>query len=730
MYPENAGVDLEAVENSYESKDATQSKSHANDILGDFNRELKNSLFEIADSGVDLGDAFFEFMAARLEVAGEIDTADRALFEKTVGNKNIRIDGSAGDPRESDGTLSLIICDFYQEDNIVRINAAHAKRLFSYLSNFLFFAQSDGDKLQDISAGAGLAETISLNWHAIKKVKLILLTNALYSSRTDGVPAGRIADIPATYNIWDLARFHRYEASGQAREALSINFEEDFGGALPALAASNTREELDSYLAVIPGPQLAKIYEKWGSRLLESNVRSFLQVRKKVNQGIRDTIKKEPSMFFSYNNGLSATASSVQTITNDSGLKIAVAENLQIVNGGQTTASLHAAMQSAPAELAHVYVQMKLTIVPTESSNEIIPKISEYANSQNKVNAADFFSNHPFHIRIEEYSRRVLAPSTELKKIESKWFYERAHGQFLVERNKSTGADRKKFDSIYPKSQFFAKTDLAKADFSFDGKPDIVSKGAQKNFSEFAKQLGEHWEKRESKFDELWYRRLIAKLIIFRHLEKIIPKQQWYPGGYRANIVTYAIAKLSADANKMSSVIDLDKVWKNQTVSAELESALLSAAEQAAANLIGFSSGIKNVTEWAKKQACWESLRCKEITYIQPLVDILISIEESKYYDRENQKDKAILSGIEAQAAVVSNGAEFWKDLRSWGNQKGELGLKDDGILRACSMIPARIPSEKQCISALQILEKATKLGYAPQNETMKIKITSWARSH
>lgn len=131
---------------------------------------------------------------------------------------------------------------------------------------------------------------------------------------------------------------------------------------------------------------------------------------------------------------------------------------------------------------------MKLTVVPSERSYEVVPKISEYANSQNKVSVADFFSNHPFHVRIEEYSRRVLASAAEGSSRETKWFYERARGQYLVERAKRSDADRRRFDTNFPKTQFFAKTDLAKVEFSFRCKPDTVSKGAQKNFAEFSKK--------------------------------------------------------------------------------------------------------------------------------------------------------------------------------------------------------------------------------------------------
>src|SRR5690606_21932268 len=227
-------------------------------------------------------------------------------------------------------------------------------------------------------------------------------------------------------------------------------------------------------------------------------------------------------------------------IGTEDGLAISSVTNLQIVNGAQTTGSIHAGMKSAKDQLQHVLVQMKLTVVHPDRSEDIAPKISEYANTQNKVNAADFFSIHPFHIRIEQFSRDVIFAAREGERHDSKWFYERSRGQFINARGRLTAAQQKKFDLEFPKWQLFSKTDLAKFVLTAAGQPHIVSRGAQKNFAEFAKDIGEAWSRNDTKYDELWYKRLISKAIVFRWLEAEVPKQPWYEGGYRANIVTYA----------------------------------------------------------------------------------------------------------------------------------------------------------------------------------------------
>lgn len=698
--------------------------------LSDFNLTICDDVQSATDGDVSLQEsAFFELMSERLEAVGEIETFERAALDIHAA-KTIRLDGSGGDPRDAEGVLSLICCDFHGRE-FKTINAQDAKRVFGSLKNFITSAWKKDfrDSLAKGSPIAGLANTIAESWKEVTKIKLIFVTNANYSARTDAVTAGEIGGVPTTYNVWDLSRFHRYETSLQAREVLNINFRDGFGGSIPALTASSSGEDLESYLAVIPGSQLAEVYDKWGARLLESNVRSFLQARGKVNQNIRDTIKATPEMFFSYNNGLSATADSVEVEKTDSGCHIVSIKNLQIVNGGQTTASIHAAKKISPEALQKVYVQMKLTVVPAERAEELVPKISEFANSQNKVNAADFFSNHPFHIRMEDYSRRMLTPVAGVAK-ETKWFYERARGQYLVERAKRTGAEKKRFDSEYPKLQFFAKTDLAKVEFSFRSLPYIVSKGAQKNFADFAKDIGSQWAKSEAAFDELWYQRLVSKLIVFRSLERAIPKQVWYPGAYRANIVTYAIAKLSSDAAEKGLSIDLDSIWRSQSVSSDLEYALFCSAKSAADIIMNPVHGLTNITEWAKKQACWESLRTTDVNYGASLTKCTVTLREFKAVEVEQKREAAAISGIEAQTRVFTLGGDYWARLRSWLCQEDLISPKEDGILKACTSIANRLPSEKQCIAAVNILEKYRSRGYRDETEPHRVKISSWAREH
>jgi hypothetical protein len=585
--------------------------------LQEFHQQLIAEIQGDADGlGLVTVEAFFEKVGEFLTEAGELYGADRAFYEGTISGKPARVDGYGGDPRESDATLSLILCDFEITKDVRTIRKNRLTVLVNSVHRFLFESLKPEfrDKLEETSSGFGLADLIATTWDEVEKIKLIIVSNADSRIRADAHTVTNFEGRPLTFSLWDLKRLKQYVEQGQERVNVVIDFENEFGGGIPLLAASDGTSSLESYLAVIPGRQLSDLYDKWGARLLEANVRSFLQARNKVNKGIRDTIRDHPHMFFSYNNGLCATAESIEVQKTDNGLQLVRAESLQIVNGGQTTASIHAARKTFQEQLQQVRVQMKLTIVPREQSEQIVPRISEYANSQNKVNLADFFSNHPFQIRVEELSRRILSRGADGYR-DTKWFYERARGQYADERGRRTPAERKAFDAEFPRAQLFTKTELAKFENTWACLPHIVSLGAQKNFSDFAARTGKSWSNAESDFNEAWFKRAIAKAIVFKTTEKLVSDANWYEGGYRANIVTYAIAKLVQDATKLKLNVDLDAVWLRQEVSQGLKRLLLTAAKGAQEVITHPPEGVRNFSEWAKKEMCWKWLAEKNLEY-------------------------------------------------------------------------------------------------------------------
>lgn len=683
--------------------------------LEEYHQNLMADIRREADaSGILMVEAFFDRMTERLTEAGELEVVDRAFYENADGGQRIRIDGYAGDPRDCGGILGLIVCDFADSEKVQTFSKAEVAPILNPLIRFLKKARSAEfrDSLNEVSPAFQVSDLVIATWSHVTKVKLILVSNRHYTSRDDAVKLAEVGDVPVTWSVWDLARFERFDRSGQAREDMVIDFAQDFGGALPSLKASQAGAALESYLMIVPGMQLAAIYDRWGARLLEANVRSFLQARAKTNKGIQKTIKDEPELFFPYNNGLSATADAVTCVQTVDGLAIAAISNLQIVNGAQTTGTIHSGLKSAKEQLPQVFVQMKLTVVPTERSESIVPKISEFANTQNKVNAADFFSNHPFHVRMEQFSRSVIFTAREGERHDSKWFYERSRGQFINARGRLTLAQQKKFDLEFPKTQLFSKTDLAKYEFSATGQPHVVSRGAQKNFAEFAKDIGEAWTKSDAKYDELWYRRLIAKALIFRRLETEVPKQTWYEGGYRANIVTYAMAKVFHDATNEKQVLDLDSVWRRQAVPDALSDALLVAAAKAHDVITHPPHGVRNMSEWAKQQACWNGLKSQKLDYDDDFDGCLVLVDDDRSIVKGERKKKTQDDGINAQSEVVVLGGKFWNRVLAWGREKKCLAPKDLQALEVCGSIPRRLPTDFQSKLALDVLERVRDQGF------------------
>ena len=678
----------------------------------EFAREfLQDVLAESDADGQFVEDVFFQKSCEQLMEAGELDAADRVPYRSPA--KGIRVDGYGGDPAEAAGMLNLIVLDFHLAPEIGRLTGTEMDTAFRRLSNYLRQALDERwrDALEETSPAFGLADLIAQRWRSITRIRLLLVSNRELSKRVDGRPAADIEGRQVTYSVWDIRRLHGQATVGYGREDIQIDLVEDFGGALPILPAQQTEADHESYLAVIPGHVLASIYDRWGARLLEQNVRVFLQARGKVNRGIRITLENEPSMFFAYNNGITATAEQVEIANEGGQLLLRGLRNFQIVNGGQTTASIHVA-KLRKVDLTRTYVQMKLSVVTPERATELVPRISEYANSQNRVSAADFFANHPFHVRIEGFSRRIHAPSPDGTFRQSKWFYERARGQYADARANLTQAQRRKFDLENPRSQLFTKTDLAKFLNVWEGRPHEVSTGAQKNFAAFARRIGEAWRKSPDDFNEAWYRVAVSKAIVFKSAERIVSAQTWYQGGYRANVVAYTIAKIAHDVADQERAVDFDSVWRRQSQGAALDGAIAIVAEQVHEVLINPPAGISNVTEWAKKQACWERVRRLVIDWPDPFLEGLISAQEQRDTARTARREQRELNGIEAQIAVVNAGGQFWSDALAWGQARGLLTPMETGILGASARVPTRTPTEKQSSKAIEILGKLRSEGY------------------
>jgi len=672
--------------------------------VDDFYKDFRQEILGRADANEDFIESeFVEYVSEFLVDSGEVESFDYCQYKAERGN---RVDGY--NLVEEDGVLNLFISDFRNSEKLTSLTKTEINAAFKRLENFFskslisdFYPQ-----LEETSQGYGLAHQICTRKNSFSKARLFLLSDGLLSTRVHSLEPAQYLGYEISYSIWDISRLHRLVTSMHGKEDIVIDLIESFGETLPCLPAHINTNTYQSYLMVMPGEMLAMLYDKYGARLLEQNVRCFLQFRGNVNKGIRNTIHNDPEMFFAYNNGITATAEEIDFDQSNGMKKIRKLRNLQIVNGGQTTASIFSAKKKESVNLDKIFVQVKLSIVDPERSVEVVPKISEYANSQNKVNAADFFANHPYHIRMEEFSRRLWARPKEGELRQTKWFYERARGQYLDAQAHLTPASRKKFKGEYPKAQMFTKTDLAKFQNAWEDCPHIVSRGAQKNFAAFASEIGKHWEKDEKQFNELYFKHLAAKAIVFRTLEKLIMKQAWYGGGYRANIVVYSIAWLAQKVSGMKLAVDFSKIWDEQQISEAFYRELETVSYQIHQIIIDTPENVSNVTEWCKKGGCRLKVKEFEMDLDGDFIGELKRIDDLKEDKKDAKKVQKIDDGIACQKKVLSLGAEKWKVAAGFGLENKLLNQKDMGILATAASMPEKIPSEKQCTYLVKLLKR------------------------
>ncbi len=684
----------------------------------EFRKEFLESVKAKATaSGEGSSAAFVELMSQSLFEEERLPEITPSYYENvTVKRKKYRVDGYACD--EFDHTVYLIIAD-YDGTEERTMGIKESKVLLNRLETFVDQAlhSSLHQEIEESTPCADLIEQLRLQKDQVRKYQFLILTDARVSSTLKTIDERTIDGIPAECQIWDIDRVFRL-CSSPEEKTIEIDFTEYVPEGIPCLEASSvSTAEYDSYLCIIPGKVLADIYDKYGSHLLEGNVRSFLSTKVAVNKKIRETILKCPSMFFAYNNGVSATAMEVRLVKTKSGTYIAGVRDFQIINGGQTTASLSNTRYKDKADLRGIYVQMKLVKIgesDSDRSTELIRHISRSSNSQNKVTDADFFSTHPFHVRMEQHSRRIFAPAEAGTQYETKWFYERAKGQFFQAQMRLTPAKKKEFLLQHPKNKVITKTDLAKVRNTWDEMPHIVSKGAQTNFKKFAELIDDAWVKNADQFNERYFKETVALVILFKHLETLIPQQSWYQNGYRANIVAYSLAFLHYAVKKKfkSKELDLMAVWNKQCVPEIVSKVLEQISEQVFRKITDSSRRTINVTQWCKQEACWKSVQEIEVIFPEAFADVLVSRTEVKAAEKEAKKDQQILSDVEAQKKVLEYEAGQWKELSAFAEKKRMMLPEEKIALKYACQIPNKIPSGYQSRQLLSLLKRALAEGF------------------
>ena len=629
--------------------------------LESFAENLRQDVLAIAESDDEalmLADSFAQTVFDMLSEAGEFEDP-LVCYHRALG---MEVSGYGVD--EDEGRVDLFLSIHTNTVPPATVTRQQVTVAFRRLRQFLEWCLAGGYvHLEESSPVFDMAAHIHELRGSTTQARLCVITDG--RTTVDTLPQDdRLGDVTISRHLWDAVRLHRLSMSGR-REAISIDLTERFGEPLPCLMAVSSEDGYRAFLTLIPGHMLRSIYADFGSRLLERNVRSFLQARGKVNRGIRDTITGDPEKFLAYNNGITMTAEGVGLSHANGASAITRLEGLQIVNGGQTTASLLAANRGR-ADLSQVYVAAKLIEIESGSvQDELVRNVSRYANSQNRISDADFSANDPFHVGIEELSRTLWAPATPGAQRQTKWFYERARGQYQDARaSATTPARRRDFLAENPTRQRFSKTDLAKFENTWDQLPHMVSLGAQKNFSDYMIRMG---GRGQMVVDRDYFERLVGKAILFRTAERIVQQQNF--GGYRANIVTYTLALLS---HATSQRVDLDRVWREQALSENLRVTIAELSHEVH-RIITNPPGSRNITEWCKSERCWDGVRSQASH--EPLKHISNELMGASATRDEQKRAIANLSSdyVGNLERLVSVGPERWRMLAEWAGETGAI---------------------------------------------------------
>lgn len=705
------------------------------DNYQEYKQEFLDSLrADSAINGSDTQDEFLSCTLGMLEDFDEVQSPQKVGFgdKRCSGQHVMRIDAYAFD--ETDHSLELFINDFHDTYETENLTGSKVDELYWRMYYFLdevcngkianYFDDSD-DALKIAALIKRRMNAIGDDPEQILKIRMFILTNKELSTdilnrnlletkirKTKGSKTVKStkkikkADFngkPLEINIWNLERFYEKEKSFSS-DPIVIDFRNDYScDGIPCIKG-NIGENLgyEAYIAIIPGKLLSEIYIEHGSKVLEGNVRAFLGTSgsKSVNSGIRRTINNEPDKFFTYNNGIATTAADVETEEKDGQLYITKIVDLQIINGGQTTASLaEAVLKKTNPELNGIFVPMKLTVIDDrETENEdgvrfydqMVQNIAKYANSQNKVTAADLFSNDPFHIWMEKMSKKIFAPAIHYS-VPTGWYYERSRKRYEQEQFKlKSETDRKRFRAKYPKEQLITKEQLGMYLTTMKEQPNIVAKGKNFVIKEFNTIISQDYKTNKGCFNEFYFKKCICAAIIYRTVDNYLeshkdsarkPTGFWYKaGGYKLDIVPYTIAKIIHSV-PAGFTLDWNYIWNRQ----DLSPAFMHEIEMVTKMTNDFicdSHGVI-VTEYCKRPETWVSYRDNvRYTPSEKFLSELMPESITKEQEVASQKDQKDTNDLNYVTEIIKLGAGYWQRLLEEGTSRAALGYVEQNTLR------------------------------------------------
>ena len=540
----------------------------------------------------------------------------------------------------------------------------------------------------------------------VNVIRFYILTDGAVSSNDIHTHTEDEDGVLYEYHIWDIASIYRQDQIKQGNGKIEIDFENDIKyyvtnknsqnkeqipPKIQCLKVEDDNPSVDTYLAIISGDVLAKIYNQYRTLLLEKNVRAFLRNKSKVNQRIMTTIKKTPEMFFSYNNGISTTASEVELKQSGRVQYITKLKDWQIVNGGQTTASIACA---SGCDLSKIFVQMKVSVVKDkEKYEEIVKSISKCANSQTSIKLSDFDSGEEYLVKLEKLSKEEIAPVSN-----TKWFFERMRGQYTDTRASLGDLEEKSFKTEFPKKQMLTKTDIAKVMTIWDMKPHLACNSREKCFASYLSAL----KRNQTDIDAAYWHKIVALSILYKDIEACFEKRCGQKG-FKSRTTAYTLSAISYLTNQQ---LNLTYIWKNEKVQPQLEEVI----EREVVKINDFLDQ-DNSRSFTKNAKCWEEL--KVMIEGRPIPSSLLAAEDKDNEDY-NEEEKNII----AQANAIT--IDWWQSMLSWAISENHLSLIERR--QATSYIKKMsngryIKMIKPAEKAIALKKKAEMLGFTMDNQ-------------
>ena len=642
---------------------------------------------------------FLKWALDTLQELGDIEDYELIDDGRDVADR-WRVDAFSSESEENQiktGMLGIIISLYDQNDSKENLTKTELDKFLKKLQKFVSNALTK--EIDDIFELGGGSHNLATKIRQVSQVespnlRFYIISNRPLSSRINELDKIKVDSLEVETHIWDLNRFYQIDLAGNERVDTDVDLT-DYP--ISALKASKPGSNIDIYLGVVQGSTLYKIFDKWGSRLLEQNVRSFLGATRAANKGMRETIKNAPEKFIAFNNGISAIADEIEFKDSN----ITKMKNFQIVNGGQTSATVYR-MGKEKNALDNVYVQMKLVIVKEDKTedqsdkSDLLMKISRFSNTQSTVANSDFFSHHDYHRRMHDFSRRFLAPAKLNEPFQTYWYYERIRKQYDNESNLMKPTEKKAFLKINPKKQMFTKTELGKFIITFACLPHVVCKGGEYNFKEFQKITMALWDNNESDINQIYFENTIAKAIIWNNLFEHLRYSKTLNITSPSKIGTYAISLLVDKLNQSGKELNFKKVWQIQDIPKNLLSLLVKICHDVHRIATDVNRPVENVDSYLKSQKAWDKVKELNIEDINSISDLFLSNAEKTKDIKDGRKDQKLTNILEIEILIKKIAPAEWDLVKQFLVDNNEETPKKLGLIDAAIISPEKL-TEKQC---------------------------------